>query len=279
MIRRTKRIYRKRRRSFKVSRRITKRRTSRRITKRRTSRRITKRRTSRRITKRSAVIEIKTIPWNSFADYKEEELSGKELGSGRDGTVYEYKDKTIIKCSKLYKTIGKPTLSRYFNEVSIGQDVGSAKLGPKIYKYGINYFKKENKYNTFIVMERFYPIDKSKICNMQKDFVDLFVKLSNLGIINDDPNPSNYMTTSTGALKMIDFGRAKYVPPKEALSKNMTCAILTALSMNGLFKNCNDCSVFVDNLIKHCNEDNIKTLGIMPFRINGIFTKLANYKS
>src|SRR5574343_2065901 len=251
MIRRTKRIYRKRRRSSKVSRRITKRRTSRRITKRRTSR--------RRITRR---------------------LSRKELGSGRDGTVYEYKDsKSIIKCSKLYKTIGKPTWSRYFNEVSIGQNVGSAKLGPKIYKYGINYFKKENKYNTFIVMERFYPIDKSKICNMQNDFVDLFVKLSNLGIVNDDPNPSNYMTTSTGALKMIDFGRAKYVPPKEALSKNMTCAILTALSMNGLFKNCNDCSVLVDNLIKHCNEDNIKTLGIMPFRINGIFTKLANYKS
>jgi serine/threonine protein kinase len=267
----------RRRQSRRSTRRITRRRQSRRrITRRRQSRRstrrITRRRQSRRSrrSRRSAQIITNGLKIDKYKDLLKK--FGKPLGSGRDATVYKYDDSKVIKISKPVKSFGSVLQKRFDNEIEVSTLVAKHNIGPKIYDHGTFYFKDLEKLSTYIVMERLDSLDRKKICteDYQKQYIDIFISLSKLGVINDDPNPANFMiSNSNGKLVMIDFGRARKINDfKKDLSKtmikNISLAILIAFDrINGLFRNCKNNETLVNSLWDLGSESNRKTLTTM----------------
>jgi predicted Ser/Thr protein kinase len=198
----------------------------------------------------------------------------KKLGYGKDGVVYDlgHDNSRVIKIGNLKASFGPKVAKRFKQETEIGVGVGLVGLGPKVYGYGT--IKVGNKYGTYIILEKLQEISKTSgfLCDpkVQKEFVSLFIRLSELGILNKDSNPRNYMTTPDGTLKLIDFGYA--VPGntyEKALETNISTAIMAAGSTTGLFRNCPDTTPLVKELLKYSNKKNIVTFRTVVFNIKG----------
>ncbi len=269
-------------------RKISKRKSVRKI-KRSSSRRSISRRSSIRKTSRRSSKSPKSLEFDSTSDmmdhFKELGL-GNKIAAGRDGIVYEFGADKVIKFSKEYKSMGPVVLKRYQNETKISKMVSDNKIGPKLYDYGMIKIGSNTKVS-YMILEKLYPLNaipKVNRCELQADFVKLFVKLSKLKIYNKDPNPANIMLkkSSTSSkdgsvyhIKLIDFGRAVFVDKvDDAMERNIRSAIMMAFPR--LYGSCDDCTDLIHEFRKHCNEENRKFLGIYSCNINGKMTKIKD---
>ena len=135
----------------------------------------------------------------------------KQLGSkGKDANVYLVRTGN----GKLYarKQFRKnKNISAIKTEVAMQKIAASVKLSPKIIEYDLN-----KKYiimqaldsNLFEVMKK----KKGKIIQKyQKEMLQIFKTLDQIGIFHKDPSPLNFMLDSKDDLYIIDFGMASNI--------------------------------------------------------------------
>ena len=136
-----------------------------------------------------------------------------EIGQGKEGIVYDCKDRTD-KCYAMKTFSKKKSMKNISKECELQKQASLFHAAPKIVHM--------DQQNRFIVMEKMdhhlYDILKKQEGKLTKeqqhDVIKVFEKLDEAKVFQGDSNLMNYMYDSNGKLFMIDFGMGKKIDKK-----------------------------------------------------------------
>jgi predicted Ser/Thr protein kinase len=145
-------------------------------------------------------------------------INKKTLGAkGKEGYALVLNDKLIAKVFKPRKSVKKMLI-----EANFAKRAGEAGIGPKVH-----YVDKNKKFIVFDRLKETLPDAlqknnwKSIPDTLQKQIIKQLYKLDELDILQNDPNPLNFMLDHNDKIKIIDYGFAKALSKQKVITSNI----------------------------------------------------------
>ena len=158
---------------------------------------------------------------------------GKQLGiKGSHGSVVAVQLGRKL-CAKKQFRANRSNL-KIKREIQLQREAAAAGVSPRIIEYNLN--------SKYIIMQRLcknlWDVLRKKGGKMskklQREILQIFRILDNIGVFHKDPNPLNFMLDATNTLYIIDFGFATRVDIKRdgktPNQNQMTLGLLMKLS-------------------------------------------------